>query len=129
MPGNVVSSSSRDRQRRGPDRHAMDRELARLPRELTAAITWYMKQKRMSKADLAREMGVTPGRVSQVLSGDDNLTLRTLAAVCVALDARLDVKLVPNGGDLLRSDEYPRSSASPAAVTPSSLEFASSGRL
>ena len=106
----------------GRDRRAMNRELARLPREVTTAITWYMKQTGMNKADLAHAMGVTPGRVSQVLSGDENLTLRTLAAVCVALDAHLDVKLVPNGGDPLRGDEKnPRSSASPATASPATV--------
>jgi transcriptional regulator with XRE-family HTH domain len=104
--------------RGGQDREALNRELARVPREVTTAITWCMKQQGVSKADLARAMGVTPGRVSQILSGDDNLTLRTLAAVCVALDARLDVKLVPNEGDLLPGEQYPRSSASPVAAPP-----------
>lgn len=105
--------------RPGQDRQALNRELARLPREVTTAITWRMKQLGMNRAELARKMGVSPGRVSQILSGDDNLTLRTLASVCVALDARLDAKLVPNGGDSLRGDaRYPGSLASSGAATP-----------
>jgi DNA-binding Xre family transcriptional regulator len=71
-------------------------EMARLPRDVTTAITWFMKENRVSQADLAKELKVTPGRVSQILSGDENLTLRTLAAVCVALDAHFDVDLVSN---------------------------------
>jgi DNA-binding Xre family transcriptional regulator len=71
-------------------------ELARLPRDVTTSITWYMKDNRITKAELARRMRVTPGRVSQILSGDENLTLRTLAAVCVALDAHFQTELVPN---------------------------------
>lgn len=80
----------------GQDRRALNRQLARLPREVTTAITGRMKQLDMNKADLARKMGVSPGRVSQILSGDENITLHTLASVCVALDSQLDVKLVPN---------------------------------
>jgi transcriptional regulator with XRE-family HTH domain len=102
----------------GQDREKLARELARLPRDVTTAITWRMKQLDVNKAWLAREMGVSPGRVSQILSGDENLTLRTLAAVCVALDARLDVELVPNGEDSRRDDaRHPGSLAvsSPAA--------------
>jgi DNA-binding Xre family transcriptional regulator len=73
-------------------------ELARLPRDVTTAITWYMKEHQLTKSELARRLGVTPGRVSQILSGDENLTLRTLATVCAALDAHLTVDLVPNAG-------------------------------
>jgi transcriptional regulator with XRE-family HTH domain len=78
-------------------RERMDYETARLPRQLTTAVTWYMEQKGVKKVDLAERLGVTPGRVSQILSGDENLTLHTLAAVCVALGARLEAKLVDDG--------------------------------
>jgi DNA-binding Xre family transcriptional regulator len=71
-------------------------EMARLPRDVTTAITWFMKENKVSQADLAKELKVTPGRVSQILSGDENLTLRTLAAVCVALDAHFELELVSN---------------------------------
>jgi transcriptional regulator with XRE-family HTH domain len=79
-------------------REAMDYEVARLPRELTTAITWYMKEHNVRKSQLADRLGVTPGRVSQILSGDENMTLHTLAAVCAALNARLDAKLIPSDG-------------------------------
>lgn len=74
----------------------LEYELARLPQELMTAITWYMKDRGVTKRELAQRLGVTPGRVSQVLSGDENLTLRTLAAVCAALDAHLQVELTEN---------------------------------
>ena len=105
--------------RGGQDRKALDRELARLPREVTTAITWRMKQLGVNRTELARIMGVSPGRVSQILSGDENVTLRTLATVCVALDSHLDAELVPNGGDSLRGDtRYPRSSTADGMVKP-----------
>jgi transcriptional regulator with XRE-family HTH domain len=95
------------RSRGGQDREALNRELARLPREMTTAITQRMRQKDMNRTELAAAMGVSPGRVSQILSGDGNLTLYTLAAVCVALDARLEAKLVPNREDSRDDARYP----------------------
>jgi hypothetical protein len=40
-------------------------------------------------------MGVSPGRVSQILSGDENLTLRTLSGVMAALGANFELTLRP----------------------------------
>src|SRR5215471_16810605 len=64
--------------------------LRRTPRDTSASpdlvravvdeVSWYMSQHKVSRADLAQSMGVSPGRVSQILSGDENLTLRTLSA-------------------------------------------------
>jgi transcriptional regulator with XRE-family HTH domain len=71
-------------------------ELARLPREMTTAVTWYMKERGITKRELAERLNVTPGRVSQILSGGENLTLRTLATVCAALDAHFQVDLAEN---------------------------------
>jgi transcriptional regulator with XRE-family HTH domain len=88
----------------GPDRSVLEYELARLPREVTTAITWYMEEKRISQRELAKRMKVTPGRVSQILSGDENLTLRSLAAVCVGLGAHFQVDLVPNTGEEAAQD-------------------------
>jgi len=52
-----------------------------------------MRERGISRADLAARMGVSPGRVSQILGGGENLTLRTLAALAAALDARFDFAL------------------------------------
>ena len=40
---------------------------------------------------MCRQM--SPGRVSQILSGDENLTLRTLSSVAAALGAEVEVIL------------------------------------
>jgi antitoxin component HigA of HigAB toxin-antitoxin module len=69
--------------------------VSQLPLEVNSAITWYMKKHHVSRADLAKRLGVTPGRVSQVLSGDENLTLRTIGTVAQALRAYVNVRLVP----------------------------------
>lgn len=38
-------------------------------------------------------MGVSPGRISQILSGDENLTLRSIAAVATALDVDVEITI------------------------------------
>jgi transcriptional regulator with XRE-family HTH domain len=63
---------------------------------MTTAVTWFMKERGITKRELADRLNVTPGRVSQILSGDENLTLRTLATVCAALDAHFQVDLAEN---------------------------------
>lgn len=91
----MVFGRGRDRQR--PDHRAIDakvdEEMHGLVTQLTNEITFYMRERGLSRADLAARMGVSPGRVSQILGGGENLTLRTLAALASALDARFDVEL------------------------------------
>ena len=58
---------------------------ADLVRVFVDEVTWFMSENKISRADLAQSMGVCPGRVSQILSGDENLTLRTLSSVVAAL--------------------------------------------
>jgi transcriptional regulator with XRE-family HTH domain len=71
----------------------IDEEMLALVTRLTNEINWHMRELGLTRADLAARMGVSPGRVSQILSGGENLTLRTLAALSTALDARFDVEL------------------------------------
>lgn len=49
----------------------------------------------VSRAELARRLGVSRGRVSQLLSGGENLTLRTLAALGWGLGIRFELRPVP----------------------------------
>jgi transcriptional regulator with XRE-family HTH domain len=80
-----------------PDQRAtetqVDEEMLTLVTSLTNEITWHMRERGLSRADLAARMGVSPGRVSQILGGGENLTLRTLAALSTALDARFGIEL------------------------------------
>ncbi|GEM_PF-770150 len=72
---------------------AIDEQFLGLVTQLTNEITWHMRERGLTRADLAARMGVSPGRVSQILGGGENLTLRTLAALAAALDARFDLEL------------------------------------
>jgi len=80
-----------------PDHRAaearVDEEMHGLVTQLTNQITFHMRERGITRADLAARMGVSPGRVSQILGGGENLTLRTLAALASALDARFDFEL------------------------------------
>jgi transcriptional regulator with XRE-family HTH domain len=71
----------------------IDEEMLTLVTQLTNEITWCLRERGLTRADLAARMGVSPGRVSQILGGGENLTLRTLAALSTALDARFDIEL------------------------------------
>ncbi|HEX4063303.1 MAG TPA: helix-turn-helix transcriptional regulator [Streptosporangiaceae bacterium] len=73
--------------------HRISSELTDLITQVTNEIDWLMRENKISRADLASRMGVSPGRVSQVLSGGENLTLRTLASLGAALDAHFEVEL------------------------------------
>jgi transcriptional regulator with XRE-family HTH domain len=91
-----------------PDQRAaetqIDEEMLALVTQLTNEITWSLRERGLTRADLATRMGVSPGRVSQILSGGENLTLRTLAALSTALDARFDIELNPlKAGDAYTS--------------------------
>lgn len=58
-------------------------------------ITWYMRDHKVTRAQLAGAMGVSPGRVAQLLSGRETLTPRTLGTVLAALGARVEITLHP----------------------------------
>jgi transcriptional regulator with XRE-family HTH domain len=66
-----------------------------LVRAVVDEVSWYMTQHKVSRAELAQSMGVSPGRVSQILSGDENLTLRTLSSVVSAVGAEATFSLRP----------------------------------
>jgi transcriptional regulator with XRE-family HTH domain len=80
--------------------HRIDEQLSSLITQVTNEINWYLREGKLTRADLAGRMGVSPGRVSQILSGGENLTLRTLAGLATALDAQFDVTLSPREATL-----------------------------
>jgi transcriptional regulator with XRE-family HTH domain len=103
-----------------PDQRAMetqtDDEMLALITQLTNEINWYMRERGLTRADLAARMGVSPGRVSQILGGGENLTLRTLAALSTALEARFDIELSPlKAGDAYTSRGAAAAEAAPTA--------------
>jgi transcriptional regulator with XRE-family HTH domain len=70
---------------------------SRIARQVTASLAGLLAGQGKSRSDLASAMGVSPGRVSQIMSGDANLTVRTLAAVAEALDADVQITFCARG--------------------------------
>ena len=92
----------------------IDEEMLTLVTQLTNEINWCLRERGLTRADLAARMGVSPGRVSQILGGGENLTLRTLAALSSALDARFDIELKA----LKAGDAYTSRGTSSAGAVP-----------
>lgn len=73
----------------------------------------------VSRAELARRLGRTPGFVSQVLAGGRNLTLRTVADVAAALSMRpslalsSEIERVPETTHWLPAEEWTPSPRAP----------------
>ena len=63
--------------------------------EITESICKVMEERRINKAELSRLAGVTKSNITQLLSGDHNMRLTTVADLLYALDAKLAVSAVP----------------------------------
>ena len=55
----------------------------------------WMQKKGWSKADLAREMGVSQAYITKIMKGNANFTLASMTKLARVLGARLELKLVP----------------------------------
>ncbi len=76
--------------RRDPEiRRAYEEEL--LFGEATDTLAGLVESLGLTQRELAARLGVSEGRVSQILSGTENLTLRSLAALGWALGVRFDL--------------------------------------
>lgn len=64
--------------------------------DVTERLTEALSEKGVTKAELARRLGRTPGFVSQVFGGGRNLTLRTIADIATALSFRPSFELAPD---------------------------------
>ena len=102
-----------------PDHRAVetqiDDEMITFVTKVINEINWQMRECGLTRAELAERMGVSPGRVSQILSGGENLTSRTLVALSTALDARFSIELRPvKDADSYSSPDPARTDAAPA---------------
>jgi transcriptional regulator with XRE-family HTH domain len=64
-----------------------------------------MEELGISRKQLAERMGVSPARVTQVLRGSENLTLKTLVLIANALDAHIKMELAEGKSALAASRE------------------------
>ncbi|MDR2055027.1 MAG: helix-turn-helix domain-containing protein [Desulfovibrio sp.] len=58
-----------------------------------------IKQKDVTQKELAAKMGVSEAHVSKILSGDRNITLKTIAKLLYALDGDMQIKFTGKDGD------------------------------
>ena len=72
--------------------------------EVTEAISQAMEEKGISKADLSRFAGVSKSNITQLLSGDHNMRLTTVADLLYTLDSKLAVSVVPLDVDSIVED-------------------------
>ena len=63
--------------------------------QATEEIRKAMEEANINKAELAKRMDVSKGHISQILNGSRNMTLRTLADICFALDYQPSLRLEP----------------------------------
>ena len=63
--------------------------------EITEEICKVMEEKGISKAELSRLAGVSKSNITQLLSGDHNMRLTTVADLLYALDSKMAVSAVP----------------------------------
>lgn len=84
----AVLDDLREQWKDDPDYH-----LEEVLLELTEQIGYRMTEMKISKAELARRTGKKPAQISAILSGQRNITLKTIVQMAMALDLRLSCKL------------------------------------
>ncbi len=90
MKGGQERSSYRDVMTEKASARLLEQEL--LLTSATELVCQLMGEKNVSKSDLARRIGKSKAFVTQLLNGRRNMTLRTLADLCWALDTRLHIQ-------------------------------------
>ena len=65
--------------------------------QVTLHIEKLMEDKGVSKAELARRLGVNRAYITQLLDGQTNMTLKKISDVMLALDSSLVVNTAPRG--------------------------------
>ncbi|PRH81978.1 helix-turn-helix domain-containing protein [Arenimonas caeni] len=69
---------------------------------VTGSIIDAMDRAQLSKADLAAKLGVSRSYITQILSGNRNMTLRTLADISHAIDHGVYFSLRPRVSSFLK---------------------------
>lgn len=81
-----MSLEARVRARLEKYRQDPEYQAEKLTLAVTEEISKVMLAKNVSRAELARRLGVSAARVTNILRGGTNVTLKTVAAVAVALE-------------------------------------------
>ena len=76
------------------DTRSVEFEAERLILEASELILETMEQNGVTRSYLAKKIGKTKGHVSQLLDGERNMTLRTLAEIAYVLGYRVKLSLL-----------------------------------
>ena len=76
------------------DARSVEFEAERLILEASELILETMEQNGVTRSDLAKKIRKTKGHVSQLLDGEQNMTLRTLAKIAYVLGYRVELSLL-----------------------------------
>lgn len=74
-------------------RYAFWEEMAILT--FTGNLLLKMEQKKISKKELAKRMGVSPSQITKFLEGGNNFTLKTMVTMAHHLGCELNISLTP----------------------------------
>lgn len=66
-----------------------NREFLALSEKFALKVRYLLRRKGLTQAELAEKMGVTPTQISKMLSGKENIQLKTIAKLQLALDTSL----------------------------------------
>ncbi len=69
--------------------------VSRITLDFANRLSEMLKAKGMSKKDLAAKIDTSPAYITKVLRGDANYTVETMVKLAMAVDARVEVRLVP----------------------------------
>ncbi len=75
--------------------------------EFTEDLCRLMKEKKVSRAELARRMGTSRAYITKLLGGDANFTLATMVKLAMALDGAVHVHIADKRARTRWHDELP----------------------
>jgi plasmid maintenance system antidote protein VapI len=85
--------------------------------EFTEDLCRIMKEKKVSRAELARRIGTSRAHITQLLGGGANFTLLTMVKLAMALDSTVHIHLSDKRAITKWRDKKPRKAAKKAAKT------------
>ena len=65
--------------------------------DFTERIVATMEEKKISRVELARKLGVSKAFVSKMLNGNPNLTIKSMMSIADALGCELNLDIYPRG--------------------------------